>query len=167
MNIIGISGSPRMGNSEAMLKFALEAAKEKGHRTNLVILREKEINFVGETKTDDVETIISEVIASDAIFVSSPCYYDMISPQLLNFLDLLDEAGNNGSIKEKKLLILMSGKQNYNDSALNAITYLRRVADIYGMTVFGVLYEKAEKSTDIKDNVDIREKIRDLINMRM
>lgn len=45
MNIIAVCGSPRKGNTEFVLKRILTKAEELGVKTELILLREKRIEF--------------------------------------------------------------------------------------------------------------------------
>ena len=43
MKVVGICGSPRLGNTEWMLRKLLEVASNTGVQTDLILLREKDI----------------------------------------------------------------------------------------------------------------------------
>ena len=154
MKIIGISGSPRKGNSEFMLHTLLDGAKENDNIVDLISLRNTDIGFIGiKNNSSDFNQIIQKIIDSDIIVFSSPCYYDMISPQLLNLINLLDSYGEK--LKSKKVIILISGKENYETSAKNATDYLKRVSKIYEMDVIGNFFGKSENSNDVSKNIEL------------
>lgn len=97
MKIVGICGSPRKGNTEFLLKEALKAAEEKGAETELILLREKKIEFCDGClecdKTgkchiqDDMQKIYEKLTSADAIIIGSPNYFENVSGILKNFID--------------------------------------------------------------------------------
>lgn len=147
MKVIGICGSPRNGNSEFMLNVVLDAANKNGAKTDKILLRESNICFIGQGKEDEFESVLNRIIGADALVFASPCYYDMISPQLLNMIDRLDPYAK--SMKNKKTVILISGKEDFDSSGKNAADYLKRVFKIYEMDVIGVVFGKSEESGEI------------------
>jgi len=97
MKIVGICGSPRKGNSEFLLREALKAADKKGAETELILLREKKIEFcdgclecdkTGECHiNDDMQEIYKKLVRADAIIIGSPNYFENVSGTLKNFID--------------------------------------------------------------------------------
>jgi len=114
MKILGICGSPRKGNSEFVLRNILSKFKEKEAKTDLILIREKNIQLCDgclvcsggkapcKTK-NDMREACDKLKQADIIIVASPVYYDMISPQLLNFIVRLNPIENE--LKGKKLLL--------------------------------------------------------------
>jgi len=102
MKIIGISGSPRNGNTEWMVKKLLAKAAESGAETELVLLRKKKIktcygclsceeggdNRKGVCKIrDDMQELYPGLLAADGWAIGTPGYFDMLSGLLKNFMD--------------------------------------------------------------------------------
>ena len=102
MKILGISGSPRKGNSEWMLRRLLEMLSRAGHSADLVLLREMSIKQCrgclacesggagrsGKCKIhDDVKDILPRMLEADIIVMGTPVYFDMLSGRLKNFMD--------------------------------------------------------------------------------
>ena len=102
MKIIGISGSPRNGNTEWMVKRLLAKAAESGAETELVLLRKKNIktchgclsceeggdNRKGVCKIrDDMQELYPKLLAADGWAIGTPGYFDMLSGLLKNFMD--------------------------------------------------------------------------------
>lgn len=99
--IIGICGSPRKGNCEFLLREALEAAKKLGAETELVLLREKKIEYcdgcceceeggksVGECHiNDDMQELYKKLDTADGIILASPNYFENVSGLMKNFMD--------------------------------------------------------------------------------
>jgi len=150
MRIVGICGSPRKGNSEFMLKTALNSAKQCGAKIDLILLRNFDLEFFGYKKSDDFKKILPKIIKTDVLIFASPVYYDMISPQLLNIIDRLDAYAE--FLKNKKIGIIICGTGEFRSSGKNAVNYLKRVAKIYGMEVMGSVFGRAEKPGEISKN---------------
>ena len=102
MNVIGICGSPRKGNTEWMLKRLLEEAAGAGADTELVLLRKKNIQGcngcmkceAGGTErggtcsiSDDMQQINSKLLQADALVLGTPVYFSLLSGLLKNFMD--------------------------------------------------------------------------------
>ncbi len=96
IKVIAICGSPRKnGNTEIMLKEALNGAERKGAKTELIQLSGKNIkhclgcddcNFPCRIK-DDMGKIYEKMINVDVIIIGSPVYYCNVSGLLKNFMD--------------------------------------------------------------------------------
>ncbi len=102
MKIIGISGSPRRGNTEWMLMTLLQEAARNGAEVEPLLLRRMNIrlcrgclaceeggkNRKGICKIkDDMNSVYPKLLAADVIVLASPAYFEMISGLLKNFLD--------------------------------------------------------------------------------
>ena len=102
MKILLISGSPREGNCEAVLKkikkIISTIKQEKNIETELILLREKNIHhcegcveFCNSTPkckhTDDTNTLLEKFESADAIVIASPTYFSMPSGLLKDFID--------------------------------------------------------------------------------
>jgi multimeric flavodoxin WrbA len=112
MRVIGISGSPRKkGNTQALLQIALKASRIKDTKlVHLIDYRIEPCDGCGvcwKTKKcpidDDLETVLKELVNSDAILVGSPVYYGAVSPQMKAFIDRSGELlGSRGyPLKDK------------------------------------------------------------------
>jgi multimeric flavodoxin WrbA len=102
MKIIGISGSPRKGNTEWMLKTLTEEAAKIGAETEMLLLRKMDIRMCRGCLTcdeggknrrgicivkDDMAEIYPILRVADAIVLATPVYFEMLSGLLKNFLD--------------------------------------------------------------------------------
>jgi len=102
MKIIGICGSPRKGNTEWMLRKLLEGATKAGAETELILLREKDIQAcdgclsceVGGKQRkgicriqDDMQHIYPKLVEADGLAFGTPVYFEMLSGLLKNFMD--------------------------------------------------------------------------------
>ncbi len=102
MQIVGICGSPRKGNTEWMLKRFLESGEETGISTELILLRQKNIKGCdgclsceagGKNRKgvchikDDMQGIYPKLLRADALALGTPVYFGMLSGLLKNFMD--------------------------------------------------------------------------------
>jgi len=101
MRVVGICGSPREGNCELLLRAALDAAKDAGAETELVLLREMHIGYCdgcatcetgGESEgechvEDDMQPLYGKLEQADAILLASPNYYSNVSGLMKSFMD--------------------------------------------------------------------------------
>jgi multimeric flavodoxin WrbA len=102
MKIIGISGSPRKGNTEWMLGKLLEIASQSGAEVEMMLLRKMDVRMCRGCLTceaggkerkgicvikDDMTEVYPKLLAADAIILASPGYFEMLSGLLKNFLD--------------------------------------------------------------------------------
>ena len=98
MNIIGLSGSPRMGgNSEVLLYEFLRGARSKGADTK--IIRACDLHaagcdhcdaciLTGEcTLFDDVASVYDGIAAADGLVVASPLHFMSVTAQLKAVID--------------------------------------------------------------------------------
>ena len=95
---VGISGSPRRGgNSETLLRAALEGAEAAGAET--ILVRLNELTYLGCqnceacitagecTQRDDLTDVLTALRDADVWLLASPVYFDGVSGQLKTFFD--------------------------------------------------------------------------------
>ena len=98
MKVIGISGSPRRGNTEFMVKTILDRLEAKGIETELILLRKKDIRtcrgcLACEDRKgicvikDDINGILPLITEADGMVLGTPVYFEMVSGMLKNFMD--------------------------------------------------------------------------------
>ena len=96
--ILGIMGSPRKnGNTHVMLSKILEGAKEVGAETELILLKDLDINecdgchscWKGNdcSKNDDMNYIIPKIAKCDIIIFGTPVYWYGPTALMKAFLD--------------------------------------------------------------------------------
>lgn len=98
MRVLGIVGSPRKGgNTEIMMKEALEGAGEAGAETELVLLADKNIapcdgcgacgkNGICKIK-DDMQAIYQQLELADGVIFGTPVYFLNVSAQAKAVID--------------------------------------------------------------------------------
>jgi len=102
VKVLGICGSlVRGGNTEELLKYALQLASKEGAETQLVTLADKEIEdcthcnwCLSKQKedkfcslNDDMDQLYKPVMDADILFVATPVYLGRMTGPLANFLD--------------------------------------------------------------------------------
>ena len=98
MQILGIACSPRKGgNTEILVREALEGASERGAETELVIVADKNITFCdgcgscgksGICKIkDDMQPIYEQLESADGVIFGTPVYFLGMSAQAKAVID--------------------------------------------------------------------------------
>jgi multimeric flavodoxin WrbA len=102
MNIIGVCGSPRKGNSEWMLERVMEEVSRRGAAVETLLLRKMDVRMCkgclaceegGASRPglcrikDDMAWVYPRLLAADALVLATPGYFEMLSGLLKNFLD--------------------------------------------------------------------------------
>jgi multimeric flavodoxin WrbA len=98
MKIVSICGSPRKGNSEAIIKRLNEIFERKGIENPIILLREKNIQRCGGCVEycnkhlkcchhDDMAEIIQEMLKADGYVFVSPNYFAMPPGLFKDFMD--------------------------------------------------------------------------------
>jgi multimeric flavodoxin WrbA len=103
VRVLGISGSPRHGNTEILVKEALRGAEQMDEvETKFISLAGKKVNHcIGCLKCiyegtpdrpclvfdDDVKEIILEILEADALIIGSPAYVGSITSLLKAMMD--------------------------------------------------------------------------------
>ena len=117
VKILGISGSPRHGNTEILVREALEGAEAQGAETDFISLAGKRIRpCIGcdacptDEKSgcifdDDMDEIYSKLVGVDGIILGAPIYYGCIAAQAKAMMGRLSGLG----AKEKEGLRLKVG----------------------------------------------------------
>ena len=98
MKILSISGSPRKGNSEAILNRIKQIFEKKGIENEIILLRESNIERCDGcveycnknldcNKKDDMIEIFDKIKNADGYVLISPNYFKMPPGILKNFID--------------------------------------------------------------------------------
>lgn len=160
MKVLAINGSPRKGNTEAMLKRLLDGAKSKGAIIELVNLGDKKIEpckavcdcFETERACpidDDMASIINKMLAADAIVFGSPDYFKNVSGIMKNFIDRTN--GICGKLKGKKAAVVSVGAQDLQNVQF-CENVLIEFAKGHEMKLVGSVKATAEKAGEVKEN---------------
>ncbi len=98
MNVLGLSGSPRMGgNTEQLLYEVLRGAREAGAETRLIEVANLDISGclhcdycsrTGDCKiNDDMRLVYDALSAADRIVIASPLHFMTVTAQLKAAID--------------------------------------------------------------------------------
>ena len=136
MKIIGISGSPRKGNTEWMLKRLMEEAANNGAEVELLLLRKMDVRTCRGCLTceeggrerkgickikDDMTEVYPKLLAADAIVLATPGYFEMLSGLLKNFLDRTCPIWPK--LEDKKIAGLAVAEEGIGQAIQNLKTY--------------------------------------------
>ena len=151
MKILSICGSPRKGNSEAILLRIQRLLKEKGVENEIILLREKNIHrCLGcveycnhELKCqiqDDMPAIMAKMARADGFVFISPNYFKMPTGLFKDFIDrcsIFFTAGKEDQFKTKKAIVIGVG----TDAVEEIDVCVNNIADnfvaILGVSVVG------------------------------
>lgn len=133
MKVLGISGSPRKGNTELLVREALKAAEKAGAITQLVLLKNLEIKHCdgclrcdedGTCRTnDEMQELYKRMETADAIIIGSPTYYENVPGLLKDFIDRSNPFYTNKKLKGKLGGIIVVGEET-TGGAVRAIKSL-------------------------------------------
>lgn len=115
--VLAIVSSPRKnGNTELLVDEFVKGAREAGHETEKICLREKKIapclaceaclrNGGTCVQKDDMAEILPKLIDADVIVLSTPVYYYSICAQLKAMIDrTLPIGADDGKMRGKEFL---------------------------------------------------------------
>lgn len=98
-NILIISASPRKGgNSDILCDRFMAGAKEAGHNTEKIFLKEKNINYCTGCgacfngakpcpQKDDMAGILDKMVKADVIVMATPVYFYTMNAQMKTLID--------------------------------------------------------------------------------
>jgi multimeric flavodoxin WrbA len=98
MKILGIVCSSRKGgNTEILMREALEAAQKAGGETELFLIADKDISFCNGCEAcvetgkciieDDMQELYEKMEAADGIILGTPVYFNSVSAQAKAIMD--------------------------------------------------------------------------------
>ena len=166
MKIFGVCGSPRKnGNAQWAMEQALQAFEVQGGQTAKLLLSEADIKLCDGTLPeelaanpiqDDMRQVESAMLEAEILVFATPTYFDMVTPQLKNFIDRTDPFYKK--LKAKKALILVVGQAD-EESRTGTVNYLKQYCAIAGIAVEGTLTFQATHKGDLAQQPDVTEKI--------
>jgi multimeric flavodoxin WrbA len=123
--IVGVSGSPRVGgNTDLVLKVALDAAKAMGADVKLIRISDFTLSpcsgcmsCFGTKKCvneDDIEKLYGEIVKADGIIMGSPSYFQGVTAQMKIFIDRVG------------FLALARGRKDFAEKVGGVIAVARR-----------------------------------------
>lgn len=187
MNILAIGGSPRReGNSNSLMRLAVEAAIERGATAEYVFARDLDIqgcNGCNGCKADsatscvvddDMQKVYDQLRWADVIVFASPIYFYGLSSWLKEIIDRVyglmgpGEDGSDGyslRIDEGKGFYLITSQEE----AAPYFGYAMLAPLVYGLAWVGMVHRGQliatglSKAGDWKERADLQAAARDLI----
>ena len=119
MKAIGISGSPRHGNTETMVSRVLKGCKEKGAATHHFLLRDIKMDpCCGEDECwhtelcssdkDELTEVFQEIKEADALVLGSPNYFNSVSWLFKIFIDRTNPYAKFKRFQGKKVVLVIA-----------------------------------------------------------
>jgi len=171
MKILGISGSPRKGNTEWMLSKLLETAAQSGAEVELLLLRKMDVRICHGCLTceeggrerkgickikDDMTEVYPKLLAADAIVLATPGYFEMLSGLLKNFLDRTCPIWPR--LEGKKVAGLAVAEESVGQAIQNFKTY----ASLCKMGWVGSVTALAKTPGEVAQDKNIRRRLKRL-----
>jgi len=171
MKIIGISGSPRRGNTEWMLKTLIQEAARNGAEVELLLLRKMDVRMCRGCLTceeggkerkgickikDDMTEVYPKLLAADAIVLATPGYFEMLSGLLKNFLDRTCPIWPR--LEGKKIAGLAVAEEGIGQAIQNFKTY----ASLCKMQWVGSVTALAKTPGEVAQNMDLERRLKRL-----
>jgi len=137
VKVLGISGSPRKdGNTEVLIKEALEGARSKGAEVEMIALAGKDIKGCQAHPTcgqggkclidDDMQPIYAKLMEADAIIIGTPVYFGGMTGQTKSFLDRTYLLSKMGRKLEGKVggIIAVGGRAGHELTTATIMDYM-------------------------------------------
>jgi multimeric flavodoxin WrbA len=171
MKILGISGSPRKGNTEWMLDKLLATTAQNGAEVELLLLRKmdikrctgcleceaggKERKGICQIK-DDMQKIYPKLLGADVIILGTPVYFYMLSGLLKNFLDRTCPIWPR--LEGKSIAGMAVAEENIGQAIQNLKTY----ASVCGMRWVGSITALAKTPGEVAQNKSLDQRLKRL-----
>ena len=171
MKILGVSGSPRKGNTEWMLSKLLETAAQSGAEVELLLLRKMDVRMCHGCLTceeggserkgickikDDMTEIYPKLLAADTIVLATPGYFEMLSGLLKNFLDRTCPIWPR--LEGKKIAGLAVAEEDIGQAIQNFKTY----ASLCKMCWVGSVTALAKTPGEVAQNKNLERRLKRL-----
>ncbi|MFA6089413.1 MAG: flavodoxin family protein [Candidatus Woesearchaeota archaeon] len=170
-NYLLLSGSPRVGNTDYVLKRVYDGINSKNKE--LVFLRMKNIKHCLGCLScdkhkrkcvteDDMSSLCKRLEWADVIIIGTPNYYDNVSGLLKDFIDRTNSY--DGYLKGKKIVEIVVGGNSEVESKRvtnGALKYFAeahnmKVVSSYCFSAFGINELKNDKKAIVKINAIVK-----------
>lgn len=169
--ILLISGSPRCGNTEFILKEIFQGLKTK--TKELVLLRQQKIKHCqgclscDQTKKciirDDMDYLYERMLWADILVIGTPNYFDNVPGLLKDFIDRTNPFYETDKLKGKKLINIVVGGGETKNSARVTRQALKYFADCHQLKIIGTYFFQALKPNEIKSKPEAIKIIQQII----
>ena len=171
MRVVGISGSPRKGNTEWMLTRFLEEIAGSGIETELILLRKTEIRGcdgcltceAGGTKRkgicriqDDMQQIYPKLLKVDGLVLGTPVYFELLSGLLKNFMDRTCPIWPK--LEGKPVVGIAVAEEGLGKAVENLKTY----SSLCGMRWVGHVTALGKTPRQVSKDADVQERLKRL-----
>ncbi len=139
-----ISGSPREGNTEYILRGVHKMLRDPAE---LVILRELDVRHCTGCLScegtgrcpigDGMQDLYTRMEEADVLVIGTPNYFDNVPGLVKDFMDRCNTFYNSGRLKGKKAVFIVVGGGSAGDSRRVAEQALRYFANGVGLDVAG------------------------------
>lgn len=168
MKVLAVCGSPRKGNTQAMLERIMEGAESEGHEGELVLLKDLEIGQCTgcercrETSEcvirDDMRGIYPKLREADVIVLGSPSYWDNVSGIMKVFMDRTDPLWHRKELQGKGAVLVGTGSV----SAGKAIDTMHAFCNLHKMKVRRTMFTKADGPDEAVKDEDLMKRCLEL-----
>lgn len=139
--ILILSSSPRKGgNSETLVEYFANGAKDSGNEVEIIYLREKQYGFckgclacqkLGQCVIkDDAVNIVPKMYDADVLVFASPVYYYSISGQLKTMLDRANPLFNS-DYNFRKVYFLATAAEDEDQTVKGSIKAIQGWVDCF------------------------------------
>ncbi len=162
MKIAILNGSPRIGNTAAMVNAFAEGAKEAGHEVEVLHVGKMKIGGClaceychgkGEgqcIQKDDMSQVIDAYKWADMIVFASPIYYSTMTSQLHAAIQRMYAIGKPAATKAMLLLSTASGQTDAAEAYFKQLIVFMGMENCGVCKVVGDDNKKDEKMAEIK-----------------
>ena len=167
MKILAISGSPRDGNTDAILKKLLNGAKSAGASIELVKLREKDIKecdgclYCDKANAckiqDGMQQLLGKMRQVDVIVLGTPSYFDNVTGTMKKFMDRTNPFYQIYPLKNKKMAAVIVGGQSIEKQEI-VLQTMKKFAEFQKMQYAGEVIAEAEKAREVLQNEEVMQK---------
>lgn len=179
MNVLGICGSPRDGNTLWIMQEIFDMPPSREIKSELIPLNGLNIELcdgclICEDKKkchrlDDIQKIYKKLASCDKLVIGTPVYFDSVPALLKNFIDRLNPLCVSESLKNKDFYLIVIGQLKEKegmDSRKKVINYFKALCDIFGMNfckAWGLSAREPQEVSKVYDVSALCKEIRDRI----
>ncbi|MDD5627326.1 MAG: flavodoxin family protein [Patescibacteria group bacterium] len=166
-----ISGSPRYGNTEFILKKIFQGLKTKSKR--LILLRIQKITHCKGCLAcdksnqcalhDDMDTLYKLMTWADIYVIGTPNYFDNVPGLLKNFIDRTNPFYETDVLAGKRIFSIVVGGGKIKNSQRVAGEALQYFASAHKIKTEKAYYFQALKNNEVKNSAEANKKIGKII----
>jgi multimeric flavodoxin WrbA len=177
MRVLGVSGSPRKGgNTEILVRMALETLEEQGLETEFLSLADHPIKpcvacrgcatvegYRCVQRDPAFEGLVEKFMAADGILIGSPVYFGSATPQTMALLDRVGyvaRAHGESFLRRKvgaAIVVARRAGQNFTFAQLNYFFLINEMI-VPGSTYWNIAFglQKGDVSSDAEGQATVK-----------